>query len=128
MSETVECAECSGSGSVDSGGFDQYGIAIEMCCHWCAGTGEIKLRDAESQEHFDDSFSTKGMSGMECMRKADDLLVECRKEAAKTAAEWLIKHGYFNGEMQNAIYCYDDGTCNVQVTLSCYGLPNRSEG
>jgi hypothetical protein len=84
------------------------------------------MREPESQEWFDASFSTAGLTGVECMERANKLLGECQQEAAGLAARWLLERGHFNGNVENSVYHYPGvKQCNVQVVLTCYGLPLR---
>ena len=84
--------------------------------------------DGSVTKQFDRTFSRKGLSGEETMDKCEDLLIPLMAEAAEFAKELLIKRGYFNGDIGSSVYHYPDiKTVNVQVVLTCYGLPQRND-
>lgn len=84
----------------------------------------MKLRDPESQEHFDGWFSYDGMSADEGRAAVENELIACRTQAADLAKEWLLKRGYFNGEITSEVNTEDGKQIHVRVTLACFGLPN----
>ena len=84
----------------------------------------MSIGKPESQETFDDSFFTEGLTAKACMKKVERLLKACRREAADLAKEWLLKHGYFNGEITSHVSHLDkEKLCHVKVILTCFGLP-----
>lgn len=84
-------------------------------------------RDPETQEQFDDSFSTKGLDAAKCMEQVEICLLRLRKEAAAFVADLFQRHGYFNGNMEAEVFHYENvQQVNVQVVVRCYGLPNIS--
>ena len=55
-------------------------------------------------------------------------LAECRREAAIFAGEWLLKHGYFNGDITASVSLgvpTNAKFVTVSVVLTCYGPPLR---
>jgi len=87
----------------------------------------MKLRDPESQEHFDGTRNVSGLEPFEWMPEINDEFIACRTKAADTAKEWLLKRGYFNGDLTNDLYDAGGGVAHVKVTLTCYGLPNNED-
>lgn len=86
------------------------------------------MRAPESQEHFDDSISTGDKTEAELWAAIEASVTALRREAADLAKEWLLKHGYFNGALTNEVFHYPDlKQVNVQVTCTCFGLPNATE-
>lgn len=82
------------------------------------------MKEPESQETLDAEFDVHDLTAKECMGKVEDLLISLRKDAAALAGEWLVKHGYFNGDINNHVSA-NDNTIIVSVVLTCYGLPLR---
>lgn len=84
----------------------------------------MSIGEPESQETFDGDFCTNKMTPQECMARVEEILVECRNEAGNLAKQWLLKHGYFNGEITSEVFHDDKAkTVKVVVTLTCFGLP-----
>ena len=92
----------------------------------------MNMREPESQATFDGSFSLRdrnysGACAAELIEKKTQAeLRMCRVEAAIVANEWLLTHGYFNGEFEQSV-TVDNNTKTVdcKVVLTCYGRPDR---
>ncbi len=85
------------------------------------------MREPESQETFDESFSfTEFSTGSDVEARANKAIADCKREAAELAAKWLLRRGYFNGEITGTVFMDNkERRCDVAVTLTCYGLVDR---
>lgn len=89
--------------------------------------GGIEMREPESQEAFDDEIIASGKSTEWCMKETENHLIRLRKEASRFSMELLMKHGYFNGEIESTVSHKrtdsGDAVILLSVVVSCYGLP-----
>lgn len=84
----------------------------------------MKAREPETQETFDDGFSTIELDARRIAEKIDVVNADCRKAMADRVRGLFLKHGYFNGRAEG--FCNHEGSdITVRWVLSCYGLPNH---
>ena len=80
-------------------------------------------RKPETQKTWDDEFDATEKSAKWCRDETEKRLIIFRQGAVEYAKCLLIKHGYFNGDIECTV-THKENVIGVKVVLSCYGLPS----
>ena len=76
----------------------------------------------ESQETFDGSFSIDCMDAGMIAARIDDEMASNRAAAGDYVRSLFMKHGYFNGRIDNTVK-HEEGEITCESVVTCHGLP-----
>ena len=83
-------------------------------------------RKPETQKTLYVEFDATEKSAKWCRNETEERLIVFRKGAAEHAKCLLMKHGYFNGNIECTV-THEEGVIGVKAVLTCYGLPYSSD-